>query len=253
MQLDGKTVIITGAGHGLGRAYALACAAEGANVACADIDDAAVQAVAARIREAGGNAFALRTDVTDVAGVVRLADATAAQFGGIDGLVNNAGIMGVIPMSRVPFELVPDEEWDRVFATNVKGTWYCCRAVVPHLRRRGGGSVVNISSSTSFLGSPTRIHYVASKSAIIGFTRTLAREVGRDLIRVNAIAPGSVLTEEQPTPELVAMRQRFAENQAINHVLETCDVVGTMVFLLSDASRYLTGQTIVLDGGAVLN
>src|SRR3990172_2598601 len=194
MQLDGKTVIITGAGHGLGRASALACAAEGANVACADIDDAAVQAVAARIREAGGNAFALRTDVTDVAGVVRLADATAAQFGGIDGLVNNAGIMGVIPMSRVPFELVPDEEWDRVFATNVKGTWYCCRAVVPHLRRRGGGSVVNISSSTSFLGSPTRIHYVASKSAIIGFTRTLAREVGRDLIRVNAIAPGSVLT-----------------------------------------------------------
>lgn len=120
MGLTGKTVIITGAGHGLGRAYALGCAAEGANVACADLDGSAVEAVAAEIREAGGDALAIRTDVTDYPAVARLADATAERFGGIDGLVNNAGIMGVIPMSRVAFESVPDEEWDRVFATNVK-------------------------------------------------------------------------------------------------------------------------------------
>jgi 3-oxoacyl-[acyl-carrier protein] reductase len=253
MNLEGKTVIITGAGHGLGRAYAVACAAEGANVACADIDDAAVRTVATSIGEAGGSAIAVRTDVTDNASVVRLADATAERFGGIDGLVNNAAIMGVIPMSRVSFEEIPDEEWDRVFATNVKGTWSCCKAVVPYLRRRGGGSIVNISSGTSFLGSPTRIHYVASKSAIIGFTRTLAREVGPELIRVNAIAPGSVLSEERPTPEVIEHRRRSAKDQAINHVLEAADLVGTVVFLLSDASRYLTGQTIVVDGGDALN
>jgi 3-oxoacyl-[acyl-carrier protein] reductase len=253
MSLEGKVIIITGAGHGLGRAYAMACAAAGAQVACGDIDGAAVRAVADEIEADGGSALSLRTDVTDYPEVTRLAEATAERFGGIDGLINNAGIMGVIPMSRVPFEEVPDEEWDRVFTTNVKGTWYACKAVVPHLRRRGGGSIINISSSTSFLGSPTRIHYVASKSAIIGFTRTLAREVGPDNIRVNAIAPGSVLSEEQPSPRVIEMRRRFAADQAIQQVLEPDDLTGMIVFLLSDASRYLTGQTIVLDGGAVLN
>lgn len=121
------------------------------------------------------------------------------------------------------------------------------------MRRGGGGSVVNISSVTTFIGSPTRIHYVASKSAVIGFTRTLSKEVGRDRIRVNTLAPGSVLSEEGAGPEIMAMREQFAAGQAIPHVLEPTDLVGTVVFLLSDASRYLTGQTIVLDGGKAHN
>ena len=137
------------------------------------------------IEDAGGAAVAVRTDVTDYASVVSMSDAAVEAFGRIDGLVNNAGIMGVIPMSRVRFDEVPDEEWDRVFATNVKGAWYCCRAVIPHLRRAGGGSIVNVSSLTYFIGSPTRIHYVASKGAIIGVTRTLSREVGGDGIRIS--------------------------------------------------------------------
>ena len=250
--LAGKSIIVTGAGHGLGRAYALGCAALGASVTCADLNERAAATVAGEIRDAGGVAIAVGADVTDYRAAVAMAEATAASFGRIDGLVNNAGIMGVIPMSRVPFDEVPDEEWDRVFATNVKGTWYCCKAVVPHLRRAGGGSIVNVSSLTFFIGSPTRIHYVASKGAVIGLTRTLSREVGADEIRVNTVAPGSVMTEE-PSPDVLAMRKGFAATQAIPHPLEPADVVGTVVFLLSDASRYVTGQTILVDAGKANN
>lgn len=249
ISLAGKSIIITGAGHGLGRAYAVACADAGASVTCADLDGTAASAVAQGIIDAGGQAIGVRADVTDYAALVAMAEQAATAFGRIDGLVNNAGVMGVVPMSRVPFDAVGDDEWDLVFDTNVKGTWYACRAVVPHLRRIGGGSIVNVSSLTFFIGSPTRIHYVASKGAIIGFTRTLSREVGPDRIRVNTLAPGSVLSEEHPNPEVIAMRRGFAESQAIRHPLEPADIAGTVVFLLSDASRYVTGQTVLVDAG----
>ena len=249
MQLDRRTVIVTGAAHGLGRAYAIACAAQGANVTVADRDLPAAESVAASIRETGGQSLAIRTDVADAGSVTAMVEATAEQFGGIDGLVNNAAMQAVVPMSRVSFEDIPDEEWDRIFSINVKGAWHCCKAAIPYLRHSPGGSIVNVSSNVSLIGSPTRVHYVASKSAIIGLTRTLAREVGPDLIRVNAIAPGSVLSEEEPAPRVVQMHQRFAQNQAIPHVLEPADLVGTILFLLSNASRYLTGQTIVVDAG----
>jgi len=249
--LDGRTIVITGAANGLGRAYALAVAAEGGNVVACDLDPARLDALAGEIRAAGGQVLARPASVLSLAELTALGEAAAETFGGIDGLVNNAGIMGVIPMSRVPFEAVPDDEWDLVFDTNVKGTWYACKAIVPHLRRRGGGSIVNASSSTHFAGDANRIHYVASKSALIGFTRTLAREVGPDGIRVNAIAPGSILTEANPTPEMLAFRQAWVDRQSIRHLLTAEDVVGLVIFLLGDASRYLTGQTIVVDGGAV--
>lgn len=244
---------MTGAAHGLGRAYALALGEAGANVVCSDIDGAAVEGVVAEIEEAGGRALGRRADVLWREDLVDLAAAAADAFGGIDGLVNNAGVMGVVPMSRVGFEDVPEDEWDLVFDTNVKGTWLACRAVVPHLRARGGGSIVNVSSNVHFLGSPTRIHYVASKSAIIGFTRTLAREVGPDGIRVNAIAPGSITTEEQPDPAIVEFRRSLVDLQAIPTPLRPDDATGLVLFLLSDASRYLTGQTIVIDAGTVHN
>lgn len=252
MRLDGRTIVVTGAGHGLGRAYALALGASGANVVCADIDRAAAEVVANEIQHAGGQALAGRADVQRLGDLVALAAAAATRFGGIDGLVNNAAVMGVIPMSRVGFEDIPEAEWDLLFDTNVKGAWLACRAVVPHLRARGG-SIVNVSSNVHFLGSPTRIHYVASKSAIIGFTRTLSRELGPDRIRVNAIAPGSFPTEEDPSPQLVEFRRSLVDLQAIPAQLSPNDATGLVLFLLSDASRFLTGQTIVIDGGTVHN
>ena len=251
--LAGRTVVITGAANGLGRTYAVAVAAEGANVVCSDIDEAGLEGLAQEIRDAGGQVLTRRASVLSLDELGGLAAAAADTFGGIDGLVNNAGVMGVIPMSRVPFEDVPDDEWDLVFDTNVKGTWYACKAVVPHLRARGGGSIINVSSSTHFAGDATRIHYVASKSALIGFTRTLSRELGQDAIRVNAIAPGSILTEVNPSPRMLEHRQRWVDRQALKHLLTSEDIVGVVLFLLSDASRYMTGQTIVVDGGAVYN
>jgi 3-oxoacyl-[acyl-carrier protein] reductase len=249
--LAGRTVVITGAANGLGRAYAIAAAGEGANVVCSDIDEAGLDGLAHEIRDAGGQVLTRRASVLSLDELAGLAAAAVDTFGRIDGLVNNAGVMGVIPMSRVPFEEVPDDEWDLVFDTNVKGTWYACKAVVPHLRARGGGSIINVSSSTHFAGDATRIHYVASKSALIGFTRTLSRELGQDAIRVNAIAPGSILTEVNPSPRMLEHRQRWVDRQALKHLLTSEDSVGVVLFLLSDASRYMTGQTIVVDGGAV--
>ncbi len=251
--LAGRSVIITGAANGLGRTYAIEIAAAGAGVLVTDIDEAGAERLAREIRASGGQAIARRADVMVLDDLIAAAAAAVTEFGGIDGLVNNAGVMGVIPMSRVPFEDVPDDEWDLVFDTNVKGTWYACKAVVPHLRARGGGSIVNASSSTHFAGDATRIHYVASKSALIGFTRTLARELGENAIRVNAIAPGSILSEVNPTPRMLEHREKWVQRQAIKHLLVPEDVVGLVVFLLSDASRYLTGQTIVVDGGGVYN
>ena len=251
--LAGRTIIVTGAANGLGRSYAMALAAEGANVVCSDLDQAALDHVAQEIRAAGGSVLARRASVLVPDELAALASAASDAFGGIDGLVNNAGIMGVIPMSRVPFEDVPDAEWDLVFDTNVKGSWYACKAVVPHLRARGGGSIINVSSSTHFAGDANRIHYVASKSALIGFTRVLARELGTDQIRVNAIAPGSILTEANPSPAMLEFRETWVQRQSIKHLLKSEDVVGLVIFLLSDLSRYVTGQTIVVDGGAVHN
>ena len=253
MNLDGRTIIVTGAAHGLGRSYALALADAGAAVVACDLDEAGLAEVEEEISRAGGQVLARRASVTELTELVDLAEEAARTFGAIHGLVNNAGVQGVIPMSRVGFEDVTDEEWDLVFDTNVKGTWYACRAVTPHLRAAGGGSIVNISSNTHFIGSPTRIHYVATKSAIIGFTRTLSRELGPDLIRVNAVAPGSILTEPETNQAMVERRRAWAATQAIPGLLEPADAVGLIVFLLSDASRYLTGQTIVLDAGAVHN
>src|SRR5579871_692098 len=191
MLLEGKVAIVTGGGHGIGRAYCLGIAREGGRVVVADVDGAAADQVA---EEIGPQALAVRADVASLASCRDLAQRTLDTFGQIDGLVNNAAIFATIPISRVGFQEIDEAEWDRVMEVNVKGVWNCCRAVAPAMQERKQGSIVNISSSTVLNGSAGRIHYVASKAAVLGFSRVLARELGPDNIRVNTIAPGSTLS-----------------------------------------------------------
>jgi 3-oxoacyl-[acyl-carrier protein] reductase len=254
MRLEGRTVIVTGAAHGIGRAYAEGIAREGANVGLLDIDGPRVREVTDGIVAAGGSAIALEADVRELAADVEAARLTAERFGGIDGLVNNVGLMSVPkPMTRALFEDIPDEEWDDAFRLNTKSVWYMCKAVVPYLRKAGRGSIVNISSSTIFRVPPTRAHYIASKSAVIGLTRVLSRELGGDWIRVNVVCPGSTLSEEAPTPEVTKMREANVGNRSLKRVEMPVDLVGTIVYLLSDDSEFMTGQTLVVEGGSVFN
>jgi NAD(P)-dependent dehydrogenase (short-subunit alcohol dehydrogenase family) len=253
MRLSGKSVVVSGAAHGIGRAYSERLASDGANVALLDIDGKRNDEVCAGIRERGGNAIAVTTDVRDLAAFKRAADAAADAFGGITGLVNNAGMLNVVPITRCLFEDIPDGEWDEAFRLNTKAAWYGCKVVVPHLKRNGGGSIVNVASGTVFRQSTTRAHYVASKSALIGFTRVLAVELGQYWIRVNVVCPGSTLSEESPSPETVAMREGPIKQRTLKRVETPADLVGTIAFLQSDDSAFMTAQTLIVDGGAALH
>jgi 3-oxoacyl-[acyl-carrier protein] reductase len=251
--MTGKTVIVTGAGHGIGRAYATRLATEGASVVVADLDGPAAEQVAETIATDGGDALAVQVDTASFPSAQTLAERAAAHFGGVDGLVNNAAVFSTIPISRVGFERIDEAEWDLVMSVNVKGVWNCCRAVAPKLRARGGGSIVNISSASFLHGGGGRLHYVASKAAVLGISRVLARELGSDNIRVNTIAPGNTLSEDAPTPEIIAIREAAISARALKRLQTPDDLVGTVVFLLSDDAAFITGQTIVVDGGTTLH
>jgi len=251
--MTGKVVIVTGAGHGIGRAYATRLGAEGANVVAADLDGPAADQTADTILSDGGQALGARVDVAHWSSVQALAQQTTRQFGGIDGLVNNAAIFATIPISRVGFEQIDEAEWDRVMTVNVKGVWNCCRAVAPAMRARGGGSIVNISSASILHGGGGRLHYIASKAAVLGISRGLARELGPDNIRVNTIAPGNTLSEDDPTPEIIAIREAAIAARSLKRLQTPADLVGTVVFLLSDDAAFISGQTIVVDGGTSLH
>lgn len=251
-RLAGKTVVVTGAAHGIGAAYARRFAAEGANLVLCDLDAPALDGVATELRAAGADVLARPVDVRDYPAVKALAAEAAGRFGRIDGLVNNAGMLNVLPVSRVLFEDIAEDEWDLVFDENIKSVWHCCRAFVPYMRDGKGGSIVNVASSTVFRAVETRAHYVASKAAVVGFGRVLARELGKDWIRVNTLAPGSTLSEENPTDDVVRMREAAVPSRALKRVQVPEDVVGTVLYLLSDDSAFVTGQVIVVEGGGIL-
>lgn len=253
MRLSGKIIVVTGAAHGIGRAYAERLASEGAGVALVDIDGPRVREVAEGIRATGGRALAIEADVRLYPQVVDAARQAFEHLGAISGLVNNAGMLNVIPISRALFEDISDEEWDMSFLLNMKSQWYACRAIVPYMRRHGSGSIVNIASSTVYRAPTTRVHYIAAKTAVLGFTRVLSRELGGDWIRVNCVCPGSTLSEEDPTPEIVAMREEPIKARSLKRLEHPADLVGTISFLMSDDSEFITGQTFIVEGGSVFN
>jgi 3-oxoacyl-[acyl-carrier protein] reductase len=250
--LQDKVAIITGGGHGIGATYCRAFAAAGAAVVVAEIDAPAAERVTAELRAKDYRALAVPTDVADERSTREMAAQVLDTFGRIDVLLNNAAVFHTVPISRVGIEEISPEEWDRVMVVNLKGLFHCCRAVLPEMRRQGKGKIINISSGTALSGSPTRIHYVTSKAGVIGFTRCLAREVGGSGICVNAIAPGSTLSEENPTPEIVRFREQRVKDRAIPRMQRPEDLVGAAIYLASDASDFVTGQTLVVDGGGVM-
>jgi 3-oxoacyl-[acyl-carrier protein] reductase len=248
--LKDKVVIVTGGGHGIGKAYCLGFGQSGSRVVVADIDKPAADKVSAEIVEqTGAHALALHTDVADERSTKQMAGAVMQHFGRIDVLINNAAIFATIPINRGRIETIDPAEWDRLTAVNLRGLFFCCRAVLPSMRAQKSGKIINIASGTVFAGSPGRIHYVTSKMATIGFTRTLAREVGDDNINVNVLAPGNTLSEENPSQEVIRLRESSAGLRALKRIQMPQDVVGAMLFLASPLSDFITGQTVNVDGG----
>lgn len=252
-RLAGRVVIVTGGAHGIGRTYCEGLAREGARVVVADVDGAAATAVADALCASGLEALAIGTDVSDEASAVAMAERTLERFGRIDVLVNNAAIFSTIPIRRVPIEEITLAEWEQVMAVNLRGVFLASRAVLPAMKRQRAGKIINIASATAFSGSPTRIHYVASKGGVLAFTRTLAREVGPYGITVNALAPGATLSEEHPTDDDLRRHERRVQGQALRRVETPADLVGTLLYLASSDSDFMTGQALVVDGGLVMH
>ena len=242
-QLDGKVAVVTGGAQGIGYAIAQGLSAEGATIAIADL---------ARAEEAARSlpdAVGLTVDVASEADVARMTEDTIARFGRLDLLVNNAGLYASLPMR--PFEQIPVEEWRRVMDVNVLSMFLCCRAVVPIMRAQGGGKIVNISSGTPFRGVPFLLHYVTSKGAIVAFTRSLAKELGKHGVLVNCVAPGFTMSDGvKAHPEVVEkLQDASVAARTLQRDQLPEDVVGAVVYLCGPGSDFVTGQTIVIDGG----
>ena len=247
-RLKDQVLIVPGGAHGIGRAYCEGLAKEGARVVVADIDAQAAEEAAADLAEAGHDALAVATDVSLVESADNMAQAAMERFGRIDGLINNAAIFQRPAMYHGPFEDLPVDEWDRLMAVNLRRVFLCCRAVVPHMKGQGSGKIVNISSGTVSRGSAS-LHYDTSKAGVVGLTRALARELGDYNINVNAVAPGLTITMDEADDAMAERRQARIQSRAIKRAEAPQDLVGAVVFLCSHDSDFVTGQTLVVDGG----
>jgi NAD(P)-dependent dehydrogenase (short-subunit alcohol dehydrogenase family) len=249
-RLEGRVCIVTGAAQGIGATYAKSLAGEGAKVVVSDIDDAS--AVADEIRASGGDALALRSDVADWDSCQEMVAKTVEAFGRLDVLINTAAIFG--KLERASIDEISPELFDRVMKVNVGGTFLCTKAAVPVMREQRYGKIVNISTSRIFAGLPFYLHYDASKGAVFGMTRAMAKELGDDGIRVNAIAPGSTMSEN------VKARTDWRDGgpvaklagRSLKRLQEPDDLIGACIFFASAESDFVTGQTLVIDGGGAM-
>lgn len=248
-RMKDKVAIITGAAQGIGATYAKALAAEGAKVVLCDLN--IPNETAAAIRAEGGTALALACDVTDGGAVHTMVEAAVAEFGSVQVLVNNAALFATLELK--PFEQTSSAEWDKIMAVNVRGSFECAKAVLPVMRKQGYGKIVNIASATAFKGASMLLAYVASKGAVIAMTRSIAREVGDAGIRCNCLAPGLTMSTN------VQANAAWADDIVRNNIASRCikreavpeDLIGALLFLTSTDSDFMSGQTVVVDGGSV--
>ncbi len=248
--LKDKRIIVTGAAQGIGAVLASGFSEMGAKVVLADVADPS-DAVA-RITEAGGKAIGVQVDVTSLADCERMVAEAEAAFGGLDGLVNNAALFATLPIEA--FDAIDEALWDRVMAVNVKGPWLCSRAAVPAMARAGGGSIVMIATNRIFHGFPGMLHYDASKGGVLAMTRSLIREVGEMNVRVNTIAPGLTMSEGVLAREGIEERAKpIAAGRSLARNQEPEDLVGAAAFFLSDHSVFISGQSLSVDGGGLVN
>jgi NAD(P)-dependent dehydrogenase (short-subunit alcohol dehydrogenase family) len=246
--LKDRVAIVAGAGQGIGRVFAKAFAAAGAVAVIAERNEKTAAAVSAEIMKAGGRALAVETDVADEASVKEMVEVVEDEFGRIDILINNAAIFSTLEMR--PFEQIPLDEWENVLRVNVTGPFLCSRAVLPAMRRAKWGRIINMASGAVTLGRPNYLHYIASKAALVGMSRSMARELGPDNITVNAILPGATFTEIERKTVTPAQKERIIAMQCVGRAETPEDLVGAALFLASEASAFITGQIVNVDGGA---
>ena len=248
-RLQDKVSIITGAAQGIGAEFARAFAAEGANVVIVDISS--TDSIVAEIDDAGGEAIGIKADITNSESLQEMVAATEDAFGPVNILVNNAAVFASLDLK--PFDQLTEDEWDLMLKVNVRGLWQTSKAVLPSMRKAGGGKIINISSGTVHKGPPGQLHYVASKSAVLGMSRSMARELGGDNIQVNTISPSLTMSEGVlASPAWEPFKKNLAETRIIQRDMLPTDLVGTALFLASSDSDFLTGQSVNVDGGVQL-
>jgi len=247
MKLKDRVAIVTGAARGLGRAFCVALAKEGAKIMAVDIADSSD--TIKEIESLGGTAKGLKTDVSSERDTLKMAEETLRAFGGIDILVNNAAI--IYGLVRKPFFEIDPDLWDKVMAVNIKGPWLCTKAVFPHMKAQRKGKIITLASETFFTGSHGFVHYVASKGGVVGLTRSLAIELGPHNININAIAPG--FTDTEASRSIADVTKYDVSRTPLNRLQQPKDLLGACIFLASDDSDFITGQVLLVDGGRVMH
>ncbi|MGH7962314.1 MAG: SDR family oxidoreductase [Candidatus Binatia bacterium] len=249
-KLAGKVALITGAGSGIGRATALTFAREGAKVALFDVNAQGVEETAKRVKEGGGEAIAIKGDVSKSSDVSAMVAQTVAHFHRLDCAFNNAGVDG--PGKRMPD--TKQEDWDRVIAINLTGVWLCMKAELTQMLKQGGGTIVNTSSVAGVVGMTRGTAYVAAKHGVIGLTKPAALEYAKSNIRVNAVCPGVIHTAmvDKQLERNPAIGDAFIANTPVGRMGKPEDVAEAVLWLSSDASSFVTGTSLVIDGGFVV-
>jgi NAD(P)-dependent dehydrogenase (short-subunit alcohol dehydrogenase family) len=246
MRLKGKVIIVTGGANGIGRVYCERLHREGARLLIADIDVKSAKSLAKSLNTGKKNqpAIGFKCDVTSEEDTQRMARKAIQTFGRIDVLLNNAG-----SYPHVPFERISFADWRRVISVNLDSVFLCSQAVLPQMKKQRSGKIINIATNLVWVGLPAMVHYIAAKSGIIGFTRSLSREIGEHGITVNAVAPGAVIPEGVLNQVSRARVQMIIDHQCVKRPQRPDDLIGTVLFLASSDSDFISGQILTVDGG----